>query len=1392
MITWNEFDMYNSNVKKSFEDMTRLIFKKKYIGDITYNLLINHNNPGIETEPISIAGVLTGFQSKHFSNKVDYSDIKSSIEMTIKNYPLVKKIVLFCNKKISTDTILYNNNISIPASKNNIVIDLFTDENILDYVSISCKEIIPIFFNGKYLSMKQMIELNNNKLQSINKKYFKENHIVLEIEDKINKFLLSELHINEIKKGIDTLCSNISKEIDCKNYPFLSEKEKYLLKRFKSSKDELMKILKIDDINNSLKWHEFGIRLDDVCSKISILSDEFDILYDKSNESYESYEEISRLLNECKNHCLIFLNDFKVNFKYFEKKIMILEGAAGTGKTHLLSRIVDSYCDNNYVMFFLGNKIIGNENPSDSMVSNLGLNGISFIDLLESYDSLAASTGEKIIIVFDALNEVYSYRDWKNYLPILFSKIEKLENVKCIFSIRNTYLNSIFDDGILEKMDNNYRYCILKHYGFLFNNYAIKEFMKFYAIDYTSSIGNVWMTNPLYLKIFCEINKGKSFKDMEKNPYKVFMKFVEVEEKKIRENKDLDVNIKSYTNIVDSFSKKLVEKNTYYMDSFELYKMFSYDTELEIVVKELVKGEVLLAKIFNEKEVVEFCYEKIYDFAFSKCILENCQCYHDLIRNIKKISTTNNDDTLVNPKLFGILSILFSECRQKYSKDLLRILLRSKITKKYYASLIDSYFESFSLNPSIVDKKIFTKLMFNSQYGSFSRCLDIILYNFKYINNFDFFIFDYLFSLECNKLDLLWTININKEYQADTMLKDFLLYCEHDLNANKNRIQILIFLCWTLSSSCRELRDRATKIISINLINDYKVMFELLKKFKNISDVYIKERIYAAIYGAILNSNDSNKSYEFNMVEFIKREVFKKISKNIDILVRDYCCGIVYFISNKYGLQIEDFIFPMYKSKVKLKKIGIQNIKKIYSIGDKNYSSGLKYIFNSMYPDIHVPSSGNMYGDFGRYVFQSRLSYFGKVVNDEFVHLNQWEIEIVFSNAYQYIVKGLGYRDSYFEEYDTSINREYYGRGSRLVERIGKKYQRIAMNRMLAIVSEVYDFQEVYSDFQTYKYNGAWRPFMRDIDPSIYISKNNRNFDLGFEMYSNEYENWDINDKEWYKKSNPSREFNENCILVDSLKRNWVTLFTSKTAYSNKDYRVERQTYWRELSCCLISNNDLEDFINEVKNISFYGRWAHASEGKSTYSIYLKEHYSALASRCEYKKDEFDSLHLNVGYERKLVKTIEFKDNMFFEEVEKEQNVPKYVDSKKIMALHNSYSWDNEYDFSLDETIHVCLPINLIVTFFNLDMKEPGIWYQDKNVVCADFSFVKNSNIDGLYIRKDYLDQFLKQNNYTIIWICLGEKTHSNGHMVDGFNKISGLIYYKDAKLTEIDIYENN
>ena len=173
------------------------------------------------------------------------------------------------------------------------------------------------------------------------------------------------------------------------------------------------------------------------------------------------------------------------------------------------------------------------------------------------------------------------------------------------------------------------------------------------------------------------------------------------------------------------------------------------------------------------------------------------------------------------------------------------------------------------------------------------------------------------------------------------------------------------------------------------------------------------------------------------MVCFIFENVFDKEIVYPDILLRDYARLIIERYLVEYPNELQDY--ELKKIKPRYKSIPIPDVDDQKYV-DKNFKNGICYILYSM----QFEGIG-MYGDFGRYVFQSALRNF-KV--DDYK---------IFNYAMYYIINELGYQGELFDDYDGFVNRFSYDRHRVVkIERIGKKYQWIAMYNILARISDYY------------------------------------------------------------------------------------------------------------------------------------------------------------------------------------------------------------------------------------------------------------------------------------------------------------------------------------------------
>ena len=121
-------------------------------------------------------------------------------------------------------------------------------------------------------------------------------------------------------------------------------------------------------------------------------------------------------------------------------------------------------------------------------------------------------------------------------------------------------------------------------------------------------------------------------------------------------------------------------------------------------------------------------------------------------------------------------------------------------------------------------------------------------------------------------------------------------------------------LAWTLSTSDRFLRDKATKALVVLLAGRIDATIHMLRRFDDIDDSYVRERVYAVAYGVAMRSYDASQVERLGRVVY--ENVFASGSPPPHIFLRDYARGVVEraLYLNENMTVDEELLRPPYRS----------------------------------------------------------------------------------------------------------------------------------------------------------------------------------------------------------------------------------------------------------------------------------------------------------------------------------------------------------------------------------------------------------------------------------------------------------------------------------------------
>lgn len=1386
MITWEDFNITNSNNKKSaFENMCRILFNYHFFNNKAI-FKQKFNNPGIEIEPIDYKDKKISFQAKYIESDNIYEQIKKSAEKIVKYYSgKIEVVYLFSNKDLDVDSASYKEIINILKPAN------------IELERICNQEILSIIETNNYKTIKQLFFGKHNLTQD----WFEQN-LRIALEDLEPRYVSGFNVDTDIQNYFEI--KYMSKEVfDMLNHYLTKWKEdlrhininKNLLERIKSKIDGLI-VPSALDFAEIFKW--FDLFKNEYFEVEKIL----DKIAQKLNENIESKER-TKILEEERGYYKVLKVlediDFSKNslFSSFNSNVLFIEGDAGIGKSHLLGFEAEKHGNiYNRTILLLGQKLIGNNSPLQQIQEQLNTT-LDIDSLFDTLEGLGEIDGSNTVIMIDALNESANHTIWKNHLNSLVSKVVKFKHIKLVATIRSTYINQIFSDSIQKKITKNEIYKI-KHNGFEgIIDEAITKFFKYYKIPInTLSYLGYSFTNPLFLKIYCKAYENKNEGIGSKSLDEIFNSYISEEEIKIKEKLSIDGNYPYCKKILSNLAEYLYINQTRQIDIEKLFEINTQIPNYDKLIPQMQKSKLLISYIYNNVEYVYFGYERICDFYIAKIIVNSHTNLNDLTKDIaENLLKVNKYNRLEKDNAIGVFSALSILISEKYNEEILPIITTIKINAYDKQQLIEDYLNNLSFRD---DSKVngnsilsILKDVINTQYLMDVFYSTLISLSGRQKNPLNaLYLHEKLKDVDLNIRDSSWTIFINQYYNEESQLFHIINYFENKLFVGDYITKKLyaVLLTWVLTSTNRKLRDKVSRCL-VNLFKeDYSLMIDILDMFYNVNDAYIIQRLYGIIYGAVLKSQQKSEKLTV-LCNKIFSYVFDTNYVYPDILLRDYALNTI-----EYGLYLNcplSFDISKCRPPYNSQQIPIidSSIEEYFAYNGKDFT-GANSIKSSLTPNIN-----GGYGDFGRYVFESALTSFDKI-----------DIKNLYLYALYYIKNTLGYKNELFSEYDRSsyMMAGFDRHNTTKIERIGKKYQWIAFYHILALVTDNHKLSQEYSDNISTEYIGSWNPYVRDFDPTLDLINSNRIYDFNLSINQPIYNNWE-DSKNWANNKLDVENFKELIFTRDNNTCDWVFLYGHVKAQTSKTYEEDYKEVWRMVGAYIINEDNYIDFINKLKTKPLWGRWF--PESSDRYTIFSREYCWSPAYKDEYGDEAFE-IEIETGETVKKQRTFPKYDFISGGDKEGESLIFSYLGEEicfyeehirekigVVKPLWNSFLWEESYDAAKEESIGVYFPSKILVDSLNLIQKETGVFYYKNELVAVDFSLIKG-NSEGLYIKKQFLDKFLKENKYKIFWIGIGEKNDvkKKGFSIATgsiFNDFCSLVYFVDDKLESVNYFGN-
>lgn len=1186
----------------------------------------------------------------------------------------------------------------------------FTDEDLIRFNSSSIKDL------GKRYTPKLNVEVEAVE-------YFE----ILSRGESLVRFLEEKL------KQAEDVCGRIEKEKYCCEALEKIESVRKAIKQIKETNIIGIDNIPLDEFLTALM--SLGEMVQEIANGIVDKEKTTEEERRKSRKIYELGIDVLHVYNDLHQDMMKLIND----------PILILEGEAGVGKSHLLADVVKRReKEQQFSLFFLGQKFITDEEPFSQMMKMLYYTGSSE-ELLEMLEAKAETTGHRIIIFIDAINEGHGLTIWQNNIRSFIDKIRQYPWIGLVLSIRTSY-----SPLILPWNEFGYNFCVwARHYGFGNNTQkAIRLYFKEYDILYPSiPLLNSEFKNPLFLYLFCEGMKKNGYRKMPdgiRGITSIIKLFFDGVENSLRKTKQYPSSIKVVEKAVRKFIEYTTQERCHEIPFDKAAEIFSdiYPrtfTEGELVECLISEGvfskNVFLKSYDNYEECIYFTYERFENILQAEYLITELQLDSKALEEYVQ--------EMKNPYRIGglleALAILLPERKNVELYEVLPNFSRSKVVvdavlysliwreNKTISSHLDTYFEEFKDKEQFRDRLIQTIIEIGFNTGNY--------YNADYLHKI-------LITMPLSDRDAMWIPTLYRIYGVrSNIIEEFInwVWDESDkVYIDERSVELgATLLSWFLASTNRKLRDTATKALVQLLHNRMQILTILLNKFSTVDDPYILERLYCVALGCTVRTK--TKEHLVDLCQYIYSSVFDVEGEVYPhVLLRDYAREVIeYAISIGEDLSIDvNKIQPPYNSSFDYEFVPDEDIKAIFDgCGEYKDSPGMCSMLTSMFTE-HT-KIGNSYGDFGRYTFQSALS--------------NWQIDAEYlSNvAIKLIIDKYGYREDKHGAFDQRIGS---GRGRSTIpnERIGKKYQWLALHELLARVADNNPKLEYSWKDDIVNYEGPWEPFIRDIDPTTITQMDDHQHELNpndvFWSHKDKYANWIPEISDWLNTENDIPSAEPFIELKDAEGCDWLALECSPNWDEPHSENDIYKRLWYQIRSYIIDEDDFSSVYNWAKNQNFGGRWMPKCSNR--YEMFYREYYWSPA----YKY--YDSEELT---KRKIC----------------DKGTDCFIANVEVTTIN--YIWEAEEDHSKDTTLSFLMPSQLLFNGMKMQYaEEEGVFHNEAGkIICFDTVTIEKSG-SNLLVRKDALLDYLKTHHKKIMWYVLGEKNIIGPHGYRGLLVISG------------------
>ena len=583
--------------------------------------------------------------------------------------------------------------------------------------------------------------------------------------------------------------------------------------------------------------------------------------------------------------------------------LLIVEGRAGSGKTHLLCDIATRrLAEGSPTIVLMGQQFTTTELPWLQARAQLDLTDLSADQFVGAVEAAAQAADARALFMIDAINEGEGHAIWPPHLADLLSRLRASPWIGVVLSVRSPFIDHIVPDPVRSTAHE------VTHHGFADDPYAaVERFCEHYGLDFPATpLLRPEFGNPLFLKTLCEglRNRGeRSIPVGTEGVTTVFGRHLDAIEANIADKLDYDARDRIVARALDAVASELAERAARWLPmrrARELVDPLAPRSGYRLsLYRALVDSGLLLESPGSGREddwSVSFGYEWFADHLIARHLIDR---YGDAEGLASALTGEQADSSAAAWNLWNApleaLSVLLPELRgvelpsalagHGTDREVRRAFLSglpwrdpARIGSDCRELVADLLGEAF--HPGTVEA--FDALMACSVVPH--HPLGAMLLD------------EHLRHLAMPDRDAVWSQYLYRAYGRKGPLDRLLDWSEK----HPERVTALddeaaevcaVVLAWCFTASHRFVRDRASKGLVAVLTDKIALTRELVERFDDVDDPYVRERVMAAAYGVAMRSIDARGLAP--LAEAVYRLIFADGKPPAHVLLRDYARGVI-------------------------------------------------------------------------------------------------------------------------------------------------------------------------------------------------------------------------------------------------------------------------------------------------------------------------------------------------------------------------------------------------------------------------------------------------------------------------------------------------------------------